>query len=306
MPRYATRRISGRYSKTKQANRYKAKYKRKYKAKRKYGGMSKKKILDLTAIKKRDAMLVSTNITLASPSGSTSFNNNGAVLGPNRTYFIPWIATWRDNSTVSGGAQTGTRFDTATRTATTCYMRGLKEQIYFIQNDGSQWMWRRICFKYRGPVVYQQSKAGYTLAVETSNGFQRLYNNINDSSGANMLNTMIGIMFRGQVGVDYGNFFNAPTDNTRCEIVYDKTRSLATGNQNGYSRRVSLWHGMNKNLVYDDDEAGGAIAAGNASVSDKRGMGDYYVVDMFICEAPQSSSSQLIVVPEATLYWHEK
>lgn len=306
MPRYATRRISKRYAKTKRSRKS---YRRPTRPnRRKSGGMTKKRILNMTSRKKRDAMLVVSNTTIANPSGSTTFNNSGAILGPQRTYLFPWIATWRDNSLLSGGIPVGNVFNQSTRTATNCYMRGLKEKIYFIQNDGSQWMWRRICFAYKGPLLYSQSTTGYSFAVESANGFGRLMNNINDSStaGTKLTQSMIGLLFRGQVGVDFGNFFNAPTDNSRVIVKYDKTKSLATGNQNGYSRTLTRWHPMNSSLVYDDDESGGGTIAANASVADRRGMGDYYVVDLFICETPQSSSSQLVVVPESTLYWHEK
>lgn len=269
--------------------------------------MTRKKIVNMTSRKKRDTMMVQTNTTSSTPAGGTSYAATAAVMTPGNTYVFPWIATWRDNSLLAGGNQAGTVFHYNTRTSTECYMKGLKEKISLLQNDGSQWLWRRICFTFRGNFIYQYASSNGGVAYETSAGFGRLVNDVNNlSNPKNFVNSITSLIFKGANGVDWNNYFTAPTDNTRCTIRYDKTVSLATGNQNGYFRTVNRWHPMNKTLVYDDDETGGQLAAANASVAGKRGMGDYYVIDIFNCAAPAASSSTLQFAPEATLYWHEK
>jgi len=247
-------------------------------------------------------MLCLTNTTAATPSGATGYNPQPAVLKAATAYMFPWICTWRDN----GGS--GTIFDEAVRTATTCYMRGLKEKINMVSNDGTQWLWRRVCFTMKGGDFYGKTSPGYTLAVGNDFGFQRLVNDINNagSSGQALRTEMLNVIFRGGNGVDWNNVFTAPLNTTRITVKYDKTTSISSGNGAGKNMVFNRWHPMNKNLVYEDDEDGNETNPGAASTSGKAGMGDYYVVD-FIQSGPQSSDgSQLAFAPESTLYWHEK
>ena len=43
---------------------------------------------------------------------------------------------------------------------------------------------------------------------------------------------------------------------------------------------------MNKNIVYDDDQDGGKMLDSHLSVTDKRGMGNYVVLD-WLCHILQ-------------------
>lgn len=264
-------------------------------------------MLNVTSRKKRDTMLCATNTTAATPAGGTSYGPGPAVMTAANTYMFPWIATWRDNSVATGTAPIGTVFDPATRTATTCYMRGLKEANTLVANDGSQWMWRRICFTWKGSELYQQTTSGFSFAFENSSGNRRLVNDIQNGS-TTITGSLIALLFKGSQGSDWANYFNAPVDNTRVSIKSDKTRRLTSGNQNGTMRVYKDWYPMNKNLVYDDDENGGNESSAAASVRGKQGMGDYYIIDIFACPAPQQAgtASTLAWAPEATLYWHEK
>lgn len=228
-------------------------------------------------------------------------------MKPNTTYLFPWIPTWRDN------VRQGTKYDTGVRTSTTCYMRGLKETIRLSTNDGTQWLWRRVCFTWRGSELYSQSQAGQTFAVQVGNApgqrFARLVNDFNNATGTPQIaarNAVIGLLFRGQAGLDWVNYFSAPIDTSLVTLKYDKTTSIQSGNSNGKQRVYSRWHPMNKNLVYADDESGDTTVPVGGSTRAKSGMGDYYVIDMFSSAAPQSDASALAFAPEATLYWHEK
>jgi hypothetical protein len=265
--------------------------------------MSTRSILNKTSRKKKDTMLCVTNTTPTVPSGSSTYNPAPAVLNAGGTYMFPWICTWRDN----GGA--GTIYDDAVRSSTTCYMRGLKEKINLVSNDGTQWLWRRICFTYKGGDFYGKTATGYALALTSStNGFQRVVNDINNagSSGQPLRTEFLNVMFRGGNTIDWNNVFTAPLNTTRVSVRYDKVTSLSSGNAAGKNMIFNRWHGMNKNLVYDDDEDGQETNPGAASVGGKPGMGDYYVIDFFQSGPAASSGSQLAFAPEATLYWHEK
>lgn len=264
--------------------------------------MSSKRILNLTARKKRDTMLCVSNTTPTTPSGSTSYNAQPAVLNAGGVYIFPWICTWRDN----GGS--GTIYDDAVRSSTTCFMKGLKEKINLVSNDGTQWLWRRVCFTMKGGDFYGLTSAGYSLAIQNAFGFQRLVNDINNagSSGQTLRTEILNVIFRGGNTVDWNNIFTAPMNTTRVTVKYDKTASLSSGNAAGKNMVFNRWHPMNKNLVYEDDEDGTETNPGAASTSGKAGMGDYYVLDFFQSGPAASSGSQLAFSPEATIYWHEK
>lgn len=264
--------------------------------------LTKKRILNMTATKKRDTMLVASNVTAATPSGSSTYNRNPALLTPGNTYMFPWIATWRDTTQTEG-----LRMNQASRTAQTCFMRGLKEKVLCVTNDGTEWLWRRICFTWRGSELYSQSTAGYTLATRIANqGFARTVNDVNlttNGIGASLQQ----ILFRGQSGVDWNNYFTAPLDTSYITVKYDKTQSIRSGNQNGRTTTRSFWHAMNKNLVYNDDENGALTNTQGPSTRSKQGMGDYYIVDIISTNSPQDAqNSRLSWMPEATLYWAEK
>lgn len=264
--------------------------------------MSTRSLLNKTSRKKRDTMLVRSNTTPTTPAGGTTYANVPAVLNAGGTYIFPWIATWRDN----GGA--GTIYDDAVRSATTCYMKGLKEKIAVSSNDGTQWLWRRFCFTFKGPIFYAQTQPGYSFATETSNGFQRLVNDINNAgaTGQTLRGIFLDYVFRGGNGIDWNNVFTAPLNRDRVTVKYDKTTTISSGNAAGKSVIFNRWHPMNKNLVYDDDEQGNQTLPAAASTEGRKGMGDYYVVDMFVSGPAASSGSQMTFAPEATLYWHEK
>jgi len=98
----------------------------------------------------------------------------------------------------------------------------------------------------------------------------------------------------------------AKTDQSRVSVKYDVTRTIASGNDRGIVRKYKLYHPMNKNLVYNDDEVGGRTTSSNYSVDSKLGMGDFWVVDLIRSRYGAASSDVMIFSPQATLYWHER
>lgn len=216
-----------------------------------------------------------------------------------------WCATARD---ASYDAKLANVTDSATRTAQTCYMRGLSEKIQIQVADGLPWQWRRICFTYRNlttivPNVTEANKFFYSYLSIGNLGYNRVMNLL---PHPDMVNIFEAVLFRGTKGRDWQNVIMAKVDNLRVDVKYDKTVTIASGNEDGVIRKYSRWHPMNKNLVYADDEAGGEMIEAYHSVSDKRGMGDYYVVDYFVPRAGATASNQISVNMASSLYWHEK
>lgn len=224
--------------------------------------------------------------------------------------FVLWCPTSR--SLVQFGGGSNTTVQEAARTSTTCYMRGLKENIRVQTSSGLPWLWRRICFRHRGALPFNLASSAdtptqpYVNYVETSNGYQRLAFNqsINNQSATQASQT--GVLFKGAQGIDWNDYMTAPIDTRRVDLSYDRYTRISSGNQNGILRDYKMWLPMNKNLVYADDEQGEVETTANYSVFDKRGMGDYYVLDIIQPGYGGTSSDILSMSFEASLYWHEK
>jgi len=266
---------------------------------------SKKMILNLTSRKKRDTMHQFTNISATSQQGSTTYTPNTAIItgGTNSSAPIIWCATARDNDP-TGNSASGNVFQDATRTSSNCFMRGLSETVQIQVSNGVPWLWRRICFTYKGinaamPALGSQ----FFLANESSDGWVRVVNMVPNNT---YKDTLEGILFRGAANKDWLDAMTAPVDTGRVTLKYDKTRTIASGNEAGCIRKYKLWHGMNKSLVYDDDENGGGKTVSYYSVQDKAGMGDYLVVDYFKPRIGTAASDQLAFSCNSTLYWHER
>lgn len=274
--------------------------------------MTKKRILNATSLKKRDTMLCYTNSTSGTQQGSGTYQQQAAVinggLADSTAAAFLWTATARDNTTNIAG-NVGTRFNAATRTSSTPFMVGLSEKIEIQCNTGMPWQWRRICFTMKGPSLIPNSTASgavFNNALETSYGYTRVMNQVPGNPGNNPYYSLTGVIFKGQVNSDWNDPMTAPTDNSRVTIRYDKTVTLASGNEDGFIRNYKRWHPMKKTLVYDDDETGGGTSVSGMSSEGRAGMGDYYVLDFFRARQGSATTDQLTVRPEATLYWHEK
>lgn len=271
--------------------------------------MTKRSILNTTSRKKRDTMAYYTNSTASSQTGGSAYTQAPAIVtgGSGTPACFLWCSTSRDY-TINNGGTTGTVDDQATRTAQACYMRGLKESIEVQVADGLPWQWRRICFTAKGLQTLFATTTGFSLSVEASTGFQRVLNQVpGDSATATSLRAVIeALLFKGAYAKDWLDPMTARTDSNRLTIKYDKTITIASGNEDGCIRSYSRWHGMNKTLVYNDDESGGDEVGALYSTLGKAGMGDYYVMDYFRPRTGSAASNQLSYAPSATLYWHER
>ncbi|AOI28255.1 capsid protein [Common bean-associated gemycircularvirus] len=262
----------------------------------------RKNVLNITSRKKQDTMLPWTNATASSVSGGSTFTNQAAVFVGGNTYILPWCCTARDNILANGSP--ATLFSQSSRTATQCYMRGLKERIQVQTSTGMPWQWRRICFTLKGDTLTQYNETAYKIIAENSSGWARVVSNVGDKS--NLAVAINNLVFRGQVESDWKAFFNAKVDDSRVSLKYDKTIYVRTGNNFGSMRDYHFWHKMNSTLIYDDDEAGVSMVPSYYSTESRQGMGDYYVIDIISAGTGATSSDQMTFNPQATLYWHER
>jgi len=267
--------------------------------------MTRKRMLNVVSRKKRDTLRQWTNTTNTG-AARTITPGPTFVSGATGGVYI-WCPTARDLTDSSGAANTIT--SSMQRTASTCFMRGLSEKIHFQSSSAVPWKWRRICFTFKDSSILLTG-TGATLTypgyLETSDGYARAWVNAQVNNDAPALTQFQEILFQGRQNVDWNDFNLAKVDTKRVDLKYDKTILIQSGNDNGVFKKFNHWHGMNKNLVYDDDENGDVEQASNFSVTDKRGMGDYIIFDIFSSHLSGTASDILRIQSESTLYWHER
>lgn len=266
--------------------------------------MSKRAILNTSSTKKRNGMLTWTNTTTTGAQQSPALGV--AYVAGNATGRFLWQATAMDLNDAAGNPNL--KINEAQRTSTTCYMKGLSEHVRVQTSSGVPWFHRRICFTYRGNNPFRASLTPESspVAIETSSGFTRLFNNIGVDSAPNTLAAREAVIFRGTIQRDWNDPIVAPTDPTRIDVKFDKTWTLKSGNASGTVYERKLYHPMNKNLVYDDDEDGGVESTATYSVLSKQGMGDFYVYDILSAGLGATASDLAAIYANSTLYWHEK
>jgi len=231
-----------------------------------------------------------------------TFVQGGARMsaGIGNFYTFTWIATARPAETFTGTK--GRKIDMKVRTNSTIFARGVKERIRLEALGGIGWQWRRICFTVKGDSITLGDVDPTTSEFFrlTSNGMARLVHQHPTS-------TAVERIFRGQQGEDWSSPFNAQVDTRNITVKYDRVRQIKSSNSVGTTKFVNLWHAMNKNIYYEDEEDGDAMFTSAVSSESRYGMGDYYIVDFF--EPNQggvAGSDDLYFQPHATFYWHEK
>lgn len=265
--------------------------------------MTTKKLLNKTSTKKRDTMVTYSNQIASAYPGQSTYTVGPAVLqGAGSVYIFPWIASARPGF-VNNTGDPAYAIDMAARTSTSCYMRGLKENVEITTSNGTQWQWRRIAFTLKGGQLWNQETSVIRWSMLTSSGMMR---NVNGIGGTVVGSNFVDLVFKGTNGVDWVDIMNAPMDTLRITPKYDKTRIIQSGNASGVMRKYNIWHPMNKNLQFADEEDGGGLDLGRYSTSGRYGMGDYYVVDIIKSADGSQSTDQLKFGPQASLYWHEK
>lgn len=247
-------------------------------------------------------MLSFTNTLFDNPFSPT-FVQGGAVMRRPVGVSLPaefiyvWNATGRPSDTSAG--LRGSKMDTSLRTSESIFAVGLKERIQLETNNSAPWQWRRICFTSKDDFGEADPDTSDYFR-RTSNGMVRL---LRAQESAEYLNDQL---FEGERNVDWLSAITAPLSRKNFNIKYDKTRVLRSANQSGLTHTFSMWHGMRKNIVYDGEQTGENMVDSSVSVTGNPGMGNYYVVDIFVKHGVADDQSTLTYTPESTFYWHEK
>lgn len=265
---------------------------------------TRKAVLNTTSTKKMDSMVTASadgqnvptfnaeSYSLAAP---TFFTQNAVPFAPN-------VFLWQPTARIleNGGAEA-----TNQRTSREPYYRGLRECVTVRTNSSIEWQWRRIVFTMKGDTLYSNA----TPLSSQLPRHARLFRNLSRESGTGnasypLYQSILNLIFRGIVSVDYSSLFTAKTDQSRVTIMYDKTMNVRSGNANGRIITKKFWHPINKTLVYDDQENGNSFTTTANSVVGKQGMGDMYVLDLI--RGNGGATDIWAMQSDATLYWHEK
>lgn len=268
------------------------------------------KLKDIVSRKKRDTMTAYSSFGSPTapfalpPVRGTSFSPRTAAEQP---HFNLWCASYRPLAAAA--------YDSG-RNMQSVYVKGLSDR-YRIEIENAPWEWRRIVFmsqtRYTGtasttrtfltdPSIGSRTVANMRVVGQgTTNGQPSISVVQNPSVGVDLFD----VIFKGQRGIDWVNYFTAKTDTSLIKVLSDKKFRLGSGNESGAAKVKKFYTPVNKTLVYDDDEAGvdqngsGFTAAGAKN-------GNIYVLDMFWNEAGNDpTAAGMTWSADATYYWHE-
>lgn len=199
------------------------------------------------------------------------------------------------------------------RTATRVYVKGLAEQYQIVTSDASVWEHRRIVWASKD--VYSATAAA-NIGAQSAQGDTNSHRVFRDMSGVtsgtytDLQTRLYDVVFEGVDSVDWRTPMLAKVDRARCLVLSDTKYQIRSGNAVSSTRYKKFWTPINKTIQYDDEENGLSISPSPISVSSKPGIGNIYVMDLFICAnrdpATAAGSAALQVSSEQTIYWHEK
>lgn len=273
--------------------------------------MTKKKILNWTSRKKRDTLLQYSN-TLATTGASQTIAQGAAVVAGGSTALFVFSPTCRD---LTIGSDVNPDFDN-TRTSSTVYNVGFKERLRYESSSSKPWLHRRICFTSRSKIwrtpytsttgATQARSPYYEIGGGTAVGFTRLWANMSVNNEASPIATIYEDIFQGKKDKDWSDVISAKFDTSYYDLKFDRTWILKPNNGSTILSNRSLYHPMNQNMVYDDEEDGGLQGESFFASNSRVGMGDYLVVDIFQPHAAAAATDLLKITSSSVMYWHEK
>lgn len=265
--------------------------------------LSRRRIMNMTSVKKSDTMVPGTVNT-----------TNGAIVGGNVTVnagsgYTSFIFSPTARRLPSANAALNNIFNyynsTANRTSSLCYAKGFSERIRFAYDNQTSWAWRRVVFSFHsnpqnGPAgAYARGSSFGTssLAIATSR--------IVAAMSTVDQQTVADLLFKGTVGTDWNDVITAPLDRDRIRVHSDSTTALQSPSGTVNTRVFKRYYPINKYIAYADDENINAQDGTTYWAAERPGtLGDVYVVDFFL--SASSTGGALTYGPECRYYWHER
>lgn len=255
--------------------------------------MSRRRVLNITSVKKQDNMLAVTANSEGAVSKGPLVISEAAVL-----CFIPTARKTNTDLT-----------NPAVRNLQSIYGVGYKETVTLDSGTGAVWRWRRIVFNMKGASLRDTIDPPGDTGTAAYNFYDQL-----PEGGCNRLLAQMTLaqqtalwdfLFRGQQNVDWSGLFLAKVDTIRVSLMRDVTRYVRPTTTVGTSRTTRHWHRIGHNIVYDDDKESNKVGDSAYSTSSKLGWGDMYIVDI-IAPAIPNTGMQLRFDVEGTYYFHER
>lgn len=199
----------------------------------------------------------------------------------------------------------------AYRTATRTYVKGIGEKFSLTPNDASVWYHRRV-------IVSLKALLSTNIALNDAIGAQSgvnatSYRQFRDLTGQQTGGYQIvwdiiqAQLFTGIKTVDWTDQMTARIDRARFNVHADFKYAIRSGNQASSPKMPSFYTPINKTIQYDDEENGVSITPNAYSVSNKIGLGNIYVIDMFETPEPISATTSTMTIDSTmTYYWHER
>jgi len=196
----------------------------------------------------------------------------------------------------------------ARRTATRTYVTGVAETYRLVPNTSVQWWHRRIMFSTKDTLT---STLNAAIGVEPASGdiTRRVFRDLSGTSTGvwqELAVTLIGLLFKGSIGVDWQDPMKAPVDRSRVNIHSDRFTNISSGNDSSRAKIVKHYTRIGKTLQYNDEENGTAVDVSPFSVDSKIGVGNIFVADFFHCPAPTEATDEMTITSNTTYYWNEK
>lgn len=302
---------SSRYGKKKRGGVRRRSYgkKRTY---RKYRAPSKRKMIDMMSVKKKDTMMSQAAVGI-NPNPNSTVVSGGLLItdtttstyhaGIHMTLQIPSYRFLVANNSAFKSFRTSTR----------PFIKGLFEQYQIAAADASVWEHRRIVWSSKD--VYSATVAA-NIGAMSAQGDAVSYRVFRDMSGVTSGNytdlqtRLYDVVFQGIDSVDWRTPFLAKVDRSRVNLLSDTKYQISTNNAVPRTKYKKFWTPINRTIQYDDEENGLNVSPSPISVSSKSGMGNIFVLDLFQCvnkdPATTAGNAVLQVSSSQTLYWHEK
>jgi hypothetical protein len=260
--------------------------------------MSRRRVLNIVSRKKCDNMMP----RVVNADGTNQ-------LGPLADQTDALVCLFVPNARVTRTSIT----NPAVRNVSDTYAVGYREKVAITVNGGGTFMWRRIVFMLKGQDLRQAMDSDGTGTVAqqlywqtTEGGCNRVIGPLPEGQNSN--EELTSYVFKGQVAVDWNNYFTAPVDTRRVTVRSDRTRVIRPGNETGAARLYSMWYPIRRSIIYEDDMESDVVGDKAYSTAGLRGVGDMYILDMMgiITGGGDIPVTTYTFNPEGSYYWHER
>lgn len=265
--------------------------------------MSRRRVLNITTVKKQDNMLNWVPTTASNPAGGGS-PTDYITSADSTVHSFLFCPTYRQLSSDPLGQD-----DSSGRTKQNTFARGYRETSTLRVAGPTPFRMRRIVFAMKAidPALIKATSSLFTTDfyqhATSGTGYTRLMADLSSTSFG--VAPVTEFLFKGLQNADWYSPFNAKLDTQRVTVVSDRTYNINPGNQAGRVVILKNWYSLNKRLLYADDEAGNGEYTSGLSTYAKPGMGDLLVLD-FLQSIVTDTNTSIAVNHEGSYYWHER